>query len=163
MGDKTSVEIGDVKLQTTHIGGSPVRDRHLAHLVPFVKSLNKEWKSLFAHPSADAQGGSPTLLIVTHSRQRVLDLAEALAMFEGKGKNAIKNGAPIAKLFSKFQKVPQQQAFLKNKVCIAIGTSQRMEKLRSLDALQYVHTHTHMHTLSLIYMWVNSCLSLPLQ
>lgn len=81
------------------------------------------------HIDGEIAVGSPTLLVISSSALRSLDLLRGLKMFT-------KECRPV-KLFAKHLKVEEQVAMLNARVNIACGTPSRIKKLIDMEALSF--------------------------
>eukprot|EP00164_Ancoracysta_twista_P003945 GFYU01005288.1.p1 GENE.GFYU01005288.1~~GFYU01005288.1.p1 ORF type:complete len:370 (-),score=107.08 GFYU01005288.1:1088-2080(-) len=124
-GELTSVEVGDYA-KAGYIVGAGNDDSALTHedrnLSLYLKQLLPRWKTDLCHAGARKSTGSPTLLIVTHSAVRAVEVIKCLDVF--------KSHCKVGKLFAKHMKVDQQQHYLASeKLCIAVGTPSRLQQL----------------------------------
>ncbi|XP_066349629.1 uncharacterized protein [Miscanthus floridulus] len=93
-------------------------------------AFGSSWKEELCegnHIDGEIAVGSPTLLVISSSALRSLDLLRGLKMFT-------KECRPV-KLFAKHLKVEQQVAMLQARVNIACGTPSRINKLIDMEAL----------------------------
>ncbi|XP_066346902.1 uncharacterized protein [Miscanthus floridulus] len=93
-------------------------------------AFGSSWKEELCegnHIDGDIALGSPTLLVISSSALRSLDLLRGLKMFT--------NECRPVKLFAKHLKVEQQVAMLQARVNIACGTPSRIKKLIDMEAL----------------------------
>ncbi|XP_076881319.1 uncharacterized protein LOC143529393 [Bidens hawaiensis] len=88
-------------------------------------SFGSSWKQALCGKACDP--GSPTLLTISLSALRSLQLFRALKPFTKE--------CPAAKLFAKHLKIEEQVACLKNHVNAACGTPSRIKKLIDMEAL----------------------------
>jgi hypothetical protein len=75
----------------------------------------------------ESNNEGPVVMILTPATNRAIEIINCLNSLDSKEH-------PIARLYSKFKKPPEQQKFLKdNAVDIAVGTPNRVEKLADLE------------------------------
>ncbi|KAJ0702795.1 putative protein Cms1 [Helianthus annuus] len=101
------------------------------HLSEHMKaSFGSSWKEALCKkqlPGKSCEPGSPTLLTISLSALRSLELFRGLKAFTKE--------CPAAKLFAKHLKIEEQVSCLKNHVNVACGTPSRIKKLIDMEAL----------------------------
>ncbi|KAK1411396.1 hypothetical protein QVD17_37944 [Tagetes erecta] len=93
-------------------------------------SFGSSWKEALCKKKLsgnDCEPGSPTLLTISLSALRSLELFRSLKPFTKE--------CPAAKLFAKHLKIEEQVSCLKNHVNVACGTPSRIKKLIDMEAL----------------------------
>ncbi|OUM63690.1 hypothetical protein PIROE2DRAFT_9699 [Piromyces sp. E2] len=97
--------------------------RTLSNLSSYIKQVYPNWKKHLGKPPKESDyHGQPSVLVVTQSAIRAVEVIRALSEFSKYCK--------VGKLFSKHMKVKEQVEFLsKSVVKIAVGTPNRLIKL----------------------------------
>ncbi|KAI3795071.1 hypothetical protein L1987_37715 [Smallanthus sonchifolius] len=90
-------------------------------------SFGSSWKEALCKKQQNSEPGSPTLLTISLSALRSLELFRSLKPFTKE--------CPAAKLFAKHLKIEEQVSGLKNHVNVACGTPSRIKKLIDMEAL----------------------------
>ncbi|KAI7755739.1 hypothetical protein M8C21_026608 [Ambrosia artemisiifolia] len=93
-------------------------------------SFGSSWKEALCKkqlPGKSCEPGSPSLLTISLSALRSLELFRGLKPFTKE--------CPAAKLFAKHLKIEEQVSCLKNHVNVACGTPSRIKKLIDMEAL----------------------------
>ncbi|ORX59228.1 hypothetical protein BCR36DRAFT_343073 [Piromyces finnis] len=103
--------------------------RTLTNLSSYIKQVYPNWKKHLGKPPKESDyHGQPSVLVVTQSAIRAVEVIRALSEFSKYCK--------VGKLFSKHMKVKEQVEFLsKSVVKIAVGTPNRLIKLAENDSL----------------------------
>lgn len=90
-------------------------------------SFGSSWKEALCKKVGNSEPGSPTLLTISLSALRSLELFRSLKPFT--------KDCHAAKLFAKHLKVEEQVSCLKDHVNVACGTPSRIKKLIDMEAL----------------------------
>jgi len=103
--------------------------RTLSNLSSYIKQVYPNWKKHLGKPPKESDyHGQPSVLVVTQSAIRAVEVIRALSEFSKYCK--------VGKLFSKHMKVKEQVEFLsKSVVKIAVGTPNRLIKLAENESL----------------------------
>ncbi|ORX76731.1 hypothetical protein BCR32DRAFT_248500 [Anaeromyces robustus] len=103
--------------------------RTLSNISSFVKQVYPNWKKHLGKPPKETDyHGQPSVLVVTQSAIRAVEVIRALSEFSKYCK--------VGKLFSKHMKVKDQVEFLNQSVVkIAVGTPNRLIKLAENESL----------------------------
>jgi len=103
--------------------------RSLSNISSFVKQVYPNWKKNLGKPPKESDyKGQPSVLVVTQSAIRAVDIIRAL--------NEFSKYCKVGKLFSKHMKVKDQVEYLKKSVVkIAVGTPNRLIKLAENESL----------------------------
>lgn len=107
--------------------------RTLSNISSFVKQVYPNWKKHLGKPPKETDyHGQPSVLVVTQSAIRAVEVIRALSEFSKYCK--------VGKLFSKHMKVKDQVEFLNQSVVkIAVGTPNRLIKLAENGNLTHIN------------------------
>lgn len=103
--------------------------RTLSNISSFIKQVYPNWKKNLGKPPKESDyKGQPSVLVVTQSAIRAVEVIRAL--------NEFSKYCKVGKLFSKHMKVKEQVEYLqKSVVKIAVGTPNRLIKLAENESL----------------------------
>jgi len=125
----TQIEKDEINDETFVNSSFTSEQRSLSNLSPFIKQVYPNWKKQLGKPPKESDyHGQPSVLVVTQSAIRAVEVIRALSEFSKYCK--------VGKLFSKHMKVKEQVEFLsKSVVKIAVGTPNRLIKLAENESL----------------------------
>eukprot|EP01083_Nonionella_stella_P082714 228365_1 len=104
-----------------------VGDHSLPRLPACIKSEMSDWRSKLVAGNLNAPAGSPSVLVVTYSARRAVEIIRTL--------KTLGSRTSVCKLFSKHMKVEEQVKALESQISSGVGTPNRLLKLASQGAL----------------------------
>jgi len=125
----TQIEKDEINDQSFVNSSLTSEQRSLSNLSSFIKQVYPNWKKNLGKPPKESDyKGQPSVLVVTQSAIRAVEVIRSL--------NEFSKYCKVGKLFSKHMKVKEQVEYLsKSVVKIAVGTPNRLIKLAENESL----------------------------